>query len=607
MTDLTPATLGLLHRLARRVGVLEQQTRDLGRASQARDRAVEGGAQSLYDEDDELRAVVGEQDDGTWTITTYGGPTPPAPAQPLIAQVAGGATITWDGFDVNDESAWPSNMLGVKVHLSTLSGDPATADTFIGTIGGAEGGALTIAQPYDVTTYCTLVAVTTSGVESVQSMESEVTGGAVEAVVTRTTSTDEAPASAAGYAEGHQWWQIVDSQLKGVWEVIDGAWAPVELVTGQVGYFQQALIEALQVTGLTAVVFEGGSIYIAGSGGLAHPQAFSGTALPAGWTAVETPTGAWVAPVPSVISSGYPSGGVGSVLRLSSGAAGQAPGGGGASLSTVTADFPVNDFELVMRYRTTVNNDGDLFPRSEASLDFNKTGGTYHRLNLGHTRVGLTIGGQSIAVNVGTPTGSQWVNVRLRKAAGSIVLTAWRDGQPEPSPKALTPSSSLADGALELRLYASSIFGASDGQILYVDQFDVTELATGFRVNPDGTGEWPAIGLRAGDAAWSTVGASGKPAYQNGWTGQSGDLVAYRRSPTGDVTIVGRAVPGSANVAIFTLPIGYRPSRDLTDLITKAQGTGVFSTLDILANGQVIARGTGSATWVSLTMTFPTT
>lgn len=422
----------------------------------------------------------------------------------------------------------------------------------------------------------------------------------------QTFSDDPPPATTAGFAEDHAWWQLRDGDTPLVWRAEGIDWVPVEVISGDAAYFQNALIEALQVTGLTAVSIDGGSIYIAGGTGASYPQAFSGTSLPAGWTGVETPTGAWVAPNPSVITSGYPSGGVGSVLLLSSGAAGQAPVGGAVSDSVVTPSYTVNDFELVMRYRTTVNNDADLFPKSAAFLDFNKNGGTYHRLNLRHTGVGITSGGSSVASNAGTPTGSQWINVRLRKGAGTIAVSAWRDGQTEPAPKTISPGAALADGSFEIALNASSIFGASDGNALYVDTFDVTELATGFKVNPDGTGEWPAIGLRQGDAAWSNVGGAGKPAYQNGWTATSGDGIAYRRTPTGDVTMVGRGTPGSANVAVFTLPAGYRPSRDLTDLITKAQGTGVFSTLDVLANGDVIARGTGSATWVSFTMSFPT-
>lgn len=180
MTELDPVTSSVVRRLARRVARIEGQVRDQGRASQAQYRSVEGGAQEIYDEDDALRAVVGEQYDGAYTITTYGGDPPAAPSVPLVAQFAGGATITWDGFDVNDEAAWPTDLARVNVHLATVPGEPATLDTFIASIESPSGGAVSVAQPADVTTYCNLVAVTQAGVMSEPSPTAEVTGGAAD-------------------------------------------------------------------------------------------------------------------------------------------------------------------------------------------------------------------------------------------------------------------------------------------------------------------------------------------------------------------------------------------------------------------------------------------
>lgn len=179
MTTLDPVTAAVIRDLARKVNDLDRRVRDQAAASQARDRSVEGGAQSVYDETEQLRAVVGELEDGSYGMVTYGGPIPPAPSIPLVSQFPGGATITWDGFDAYDEQAWPDNFLRVNVHLSTVPGETPTEDTLIGSIESPAGGALSIAQPPDVTTWATLVAVTAAGIESAPSLETEVTGGVI--------------------------------------------------------------------------------------------------------------------------------------------------------------------------------------------------------------------------------------------------------------------------------------------------------------------------------------------------------------------------------------------------------------------------------------------
>lgn len=180
--DVSPVALGILRRLVTRIGRLEEQSRQQARASQASFRSVEVGSQTIRDDDGVVRAVVGAQDDGTYGVVTFGGDPLPAPSAPLVAAAPGGVTITWDGYDDRDELGWPSNLDRVRVHLSTVPGDPATQETHVASIeagqaDGVWGGAVTLAQPADVLTYCTLVAVTTSGVESGQSAEVTVAAG----------------------------------------------------------------------------------------------------------------------------------------------------------------------------------------------------------------------------------------------------------------------------------------------------------------------------------------------------------------------------------------------------------------------------------------------
>lgn len=101
---------------------------------------------------------------------------------------------------------------------------------------------------------------------------------------------------------------------------------------------------------------------------------------------------------------------------------------------------------------------------------------------------------------------------------------------------------------------------------------------------------------------WHTVGTSGQPSWANGWSAFS-EPVQFLKTPDGVVFIRGRAAVGTA-ATIFTLPAGYRPTSATTDIISKAQGTGNFVTIDILTDGSVRAAGYSGASWVSLTLSF---
>jgi hypothetical protein len=98
---------------------------------------------------------------------------------------------------------------------------------------------------------------------------------------------------------------------------------------------------------------------------------------------------------------------------------------------------------------------------------------------------------------------------------------------------------------------------------------------------------------------WHTVGNSGEPAFKNGWSAQS-EPVQFRKTPTGDVHIRGRAKLGTAATAIFTLPVGYRPSATLQSIAVAAGGDEPAN-VDITTAGDIIPSGLGAATLVSLT------
>ncbi|HUR54932.1 MAG TPA: hypothetical protein VMZ71_12440 [Gemmataceae bacterium] len=179
-----PVTAGILRNLARRVTVLDARVRSQARASQAAARSVEVGAQAVYDDADELRAVVGLLEDGAYGITTYGGTAMQAPSMPLIASVPGGVTITWDGYDALDELGWPLDFRRVLVFQSTVPYAENTDPVAVASIENPAGGAVTLALPPDVTTFVWFVAESTSGVRSAPSVETSATGGVAGQVVT---------------------------------------------------------------------------------------------------------------------------------------------------------------------------------------------------------------------------------------------------------------------------------------------------------------------------------------------------------------------------------------------------------------------------------------
>lgn len=179
MTDMDPVTAGIIRRLAAQVSALDRRVRDQARASQARDSSVEGGSQYVYDENGDIRAVVGQLEDGDYGVETYGGEAPAAPSRPLVATIPGGASVTWDGFDENGEQSWGQTFARVSVHLATFPGQAQDVETHIAATESRDGGTFTFPQPADVTTYVTLVAWTTSGERSAASEEVPVVGGVV--------------------------------------------------------------------------------------------------------------------------------------------------------------------------------------------------------------------------------------------------------------------------------------------------------------------------------------------------------------------------------------------------------------------------------------------
>jgi len=77
----------------------------------------------------------------------------------------------------------------------------------------------------------------------------------------------------------------------------------------------------------------------------------------------------------------------------------------------------------------------------------------------------------------------------------------------------------------------------------------------------------PANGqIGAGDATWIEIGSGGTaPAFQSGWINSGGALAtaAFRKTASGIVEIKGFIQLGASGSIVFTLPAGYRPSKEI--------------------------------------------
>lgn len=118
---------------------------------------------------------------------------------------------------------------------------------------------------------------------------------------------------------------------------------------------------------------------------------------------------------------------------------------------------------------------------------------------------------------------------------------------------------------------------------------DVGEVLTK-QSSSDGDAGWEAPG---GPGAWHIVGDPGEPAFQNGWSNYGGATsgLKFRHLPAIDsVQLVGAVKGGTANLPLFTLPVGLRPASQ-----TALQIPSIAALFVIEANGDVWTNYTSAA------------
>ena len=104
---------------------------------------------------------------------------------------------------------------------------------------------------------------------------------------------------------------------------------------------------------------------------------------------------------------------------------------------------------------------------------------------------------------------------------------------------------------------------------------------------PGAKGDAGAPATPAAVEAWHEVGGGpSEPAFENGWAnyGNANEVTAgFYKDPFGIVHLKGILAAGP-NAVIFTLPPGYRPGKNLVQLVQRGAGTAL---LVILADGKV--------------------
>lgn len=148
-----------------RLARLEKLLRSAIRAPKLANASLENSAVDVYDENGSLRAIIGQQADGTSGIVHVNGPPPPTPTPPTLTPVLGGVAATWDGQFI-DAAVAPLDFSRIEVHASANADFEPTQETQVGTIESPRGGTFPI--PTEGLVHVRLVARNLAGIASKQ-------------------------------------------------------------------------------------------------------------------------------------------------------------------------------------------------------------------------------------------------------------------------------------------------------------------------------------------------------------------------------------------------------------------------------------------------------
>ncbi|GAA0694999.1 hypothetical protein GCM10010193_57140 [Kitasatospora atroaurantiaca] len=154
-----------IDQLAQRIADIERLSQDTSRSSRLAYSSIDDGALTVT-ADGKLRAIIGQQPDGTTAVTVVNGPPPPTPTTPAAISTLGGVSVMWDGTFA-DQGVCPLDFARVEVHAARTADVAPDATTLIGTIESPQGGRILVPTTVPVTVM--LVARSTSGKASAPS------------------------------------------------------------------------------------------------------------------------------------------------------------------------------------------------------------------------------------------------------------------------------------------------------------------------------------------------------------------------------------------------------------------------------------------------------
>ena len=252
-----------IRRLAQELARQGRIVDDLATKPQLAYSSIEAGSVRSYDEEGNLRLVVGEQGDGTQSITVVDGPPPASPSRPSVAVDGPIITTVWDGELAGVEEL-PKDFQHIEVHVTPVPGDGTVLG--VSTIEGRDGGQATVAVSQSGSYEVALVAVSQAGKRSVPSeaVTVEVTlvdiDGALKLVKesadgkNRLTWDPAQPPAQYEGAPGDTWFQTSDDGIVGQWRWTGAVWesqaltheviASIDLGKATVGELDGGRIEA---------------------------------------------------------------------------------------------------------------------------------------------------------------------------------------------------------------------------------------------------------------------------------------------------------------------------------------------------------------------------
>jgi hypothetical protein len=197
----------------------------------------------------------------------------------------------------------------------------------------------------------------------------------------------------------------------------------------------------------------------------------------------------------------------------------------------------------------------------------------------------------------------------------AILIYGWSQGPPGTTEGRVEIVSAYGPNFVAPKL-APSVPAFTSGQGA-IDYPNARKAAQGFsalnQVIFDGTlatisdPGWAPVPSFSKPEPWRTIGAAGEPAFQNGWSGVTGNTPQFRKRNDGTCEMRGLVTGVNPNTTVFALPSGYQPSPIyMATPYAEFTSPGGYPSAIILLDNNVTLYGTGPGftAWCSLAATW---